>query len=299
VVNKKAFGLFSLVSAAALYGSYGIFSRLIGESFGAFAQNWIRSALILCASIVLIIVLKVKFKPFQRKDVKWIAIWILFGSTGYLTFIAFNNLPLGTVYFLTYATMIMSSYMAGKFLYKEKLTLVKAISFLLALFGLYLIYSFSIPQHRAAFALIALLSGSITGLWNVLSKKFSERYSEIQLIATDGVFSTCIGFVVWFFVRDAIPPITTATAIPWIWVCVFAIAGLGTTALMIFGFKNIEAQIGSIILPVEIVFAIIFGYFLFGETLTVTALVGGLLIGSAAILPSVVLLSQRMKSKKR
>lgn len=290
-MHKRALGLFSLVSAAALYGAYGIFSRMLGSSFGAFSQNWIRSIVVLFFSVLIISVLKVRFKPVRKKDIKWIATWILFGSTGYLTFIAFNHLPLGTVYFLTYATMIVSSFVAGSVLYKEKLTAIKLVSILLALAGLYLIYSFSIAPDKIFYALIALLSGAVTGMWNVISKKFSNNYPEMQLIVIDGIFSTCIGLITWLFILDPIPPITQA--LPWMWLCIYAAAGLGTTALIIFGFKNIEAQIGSVILPVEIIFAIAFGYLLFGETLTSTTLVGGLLIGSAAVLPSIMLIGSQ------
>lgn len=294
-MKRPVAGTISLIFAAALYGSYGILSRFIGESFGPFAQNWLRSLMVFFIATTLIVFTRLKLRRIHKKDYPWIVLWLFAGSTGWLTFIAFNNLPLGTVYFLTYATMIISSYTSGKLLYGEKLDVVKIISVCLAIVGLYLIYSFSITPEKIPFAFVAFASGAVTGFWNTISKKFSDSYSELQLIFVDSIFSPIFGFIMWYFIRDQIAPVTLIA--PWFWLLVFSFVGIGTTGLIIFGFKHLEAQIGSIILPIEIVFAIIFGFVFFGETLSLTALIGGGLIGSAAILPSVVMLTKTKKRK--
>jgi drug/metabolite transporter (DMT)-like permease len=55
---------------------------------------------------------------------------------------------------------------------------------------------------------------------------------------------------------------------------------------VVYGFKNLEAQIGSVILPVEIIFATIFAFIFFREYPTISAYVGGVMIIVAAIIPS-------------
>ncbi len=52
------------------------------------------------------------------------------------------------------------------------------------------------------------------------------------------------------------------------------------------GFKYVQAQHGSLILPLELLFASIFGYIFFKEVLQISTYFGGLLILSAAITSS-------------
>ena len=66
----------------------------------------------------------------------------------------------------------------------------------------------------------------------------------------------------------------------------FAFANLTATYFLIKGFKTVEAQKGSLILPLEIVFASIIGYLIFNEILKPEVYFGGILILLAAILPA-------------
>jgi len=55
---------------------------------------------------------------------------------------------------------------------------------------------------------------------------------------------------------------------------------------MVYGFKRVEAQIGSLILLFDIVIGIILGYLIFKESISFMAMIGGSLILVAIILPN-------------
>lgn len=278
-------GALSLFLVAAIYGIYGVYARMIGQSFGVFSQNWIRNLIVVSIVIVLLFVLKKGIKPIRKSDVPWVFLWALSGSgVMLLLFVAFNNLPLGTVYFLFYSTMIIAGCLAGGFLYKEKLDFVKIISIILALIGLSVIYSLSISPDKILFVFYSLLAGLLVGLWNTLSKKFSENYPNLEIVLWDALATTIVAVIGSFLVREPIPSLMMATS--WTWLIIYAITQVASVGLVVYGFKNIEAQIGSIILPVEVIFATIFGFLFFREVLSFSTLVGGLLIASAAVLPS-------------
>ena len=74
-------------------------------------------------------------------------------------------------------------------------------------------------------------------------------------------------------------------------------SGANNVKLIVYGFKNIEAQIGSIILPVEIIFATIFSFLVFKEVPTTLTILGGFLIIFAAIIPSLTVLKQKSGQK--
>lgn len=63
---------------------------------------------------------------------------------------------------------------------------------------------------------------------------------------------------------------------------------------MVYGFKRVEAQIGSLILLFDIIFGIILGYIIFKESISFTALIGGSMILAAIILPNI-----RMKKETK
>jgi len=85
--------------------------------------------------------------------------------------------------------------------------------------------------------------------------------------------------------------------ISWIWIGVYAVVQIINVKLIVYGFKNIEAQIGSIILPVEIIFATIFSFLVFKEVPTTLTILGGFLIIFAAIIPSLTVLKQKSGQK--
>lgn len=271
--------------AASLYGLYGIYSRKIGIEFGAFSQNWIRNLLVAIIALVLFKSLRKKSVKLRTEDKKWIIGWILCGSwVTVFTFIAFNNLPIGTVYFLIYAAMIIGGFLSGHLFYKEKLTLLKIISLVLAGSGLLIIYSLTISKENIVFAILSLLGGFLTGFWNTLSKKFSNHYPTLQLVLIDSIASTLVAFIGAMVIQEKLSLPLLSKGFPWI--MIYALTQIATVGLIITGFKNIEAQKGSIILPIEIIFAIIFAFLFFKEVPTVSAIFGGLLIIIAAIIPN-------------
>jgi len=286
IKNRTApLGILALFSVAALYGLYGIFSRKIGSAFGNFGQCWLRNFLVALIVILIIFLYRLKLKPLRKKDFKWLSLWALSGSwVTVFTFIAFNHLKIGTVYLTVYSAMIISGYCSGKIFFKERTNPVKITSLILALGGLLVIYKFEIKPEEIIYLLLALFAGAMTGLWNTISKKFSDYYPNLQIVLMDALASTFFVFLGAVIFKEALPANVAIQS--WLWLVIFALAQVATVGLVVYGFKNLEAQIGSLILPVEVIFALIFANLFFQESPTPTALIGSLLIIGAAVVPS-------------
>ena len=277
-------GVLSLFMAASLYGLYGIFSRLIGTSFGNFSQNYIRNLFVLAIITSVIFLCKLKLAPVLRKDMGWIILWFLSGSwVTVLTFIGFNHLQIGTTYLVIYSAMIFSGFLSGRVFFGERMNLKKTLALLLAFSGLLVIYNFTISPSETFYVFLVFVSGFMTGVWNTVSKKFSGNYPNSQLIAMDAFSSVIAAFMGAAIFKEGLPD---ASSIKWFWVFVYGFVQMVNVGLVVYGFKNLEAQLGSIILPVEIVFAILFSYLIFGEVPGLAAFVGGILIVFSAVLPS-------------
>jgi len=278
----------SILITTVFYGLYGVYSRMIGLSFGAFSQSWARNTIIMAITGSFLF-LTHKWRPIQKQDLKWFLIWPLSGvGVMILLFIAFNHLPVATGYFLFYSTMIASGFLSGKIFFGERMNVVKMVAILLSFSGLILIYSLDVSAEQIPYVLMALISGFLLGLWNTLSKKMSDRYPNFQLVFIDGFVSFIFGVVGAICFKESIPGLSQVES--WFWVFIFAVTSILATSLLIYGYKHLEAQIGSIIAPVEVVFATLFGFLFFKEVLPPTTLFGGLLIALAAILPNAVLL---------
>lgn len=281
-MNTTLKGSLFIVFAAASYGLYGIYSRLIGQSFGEFSQSWSRNIIIVILLSLFMIVTKT-WKKIERKDWKWMILWPLSDVVSIvLLYITFNNLSIGTSYFLLYATMIIGGFIFGNLLYKEQLSSVKIASIILSLLGLSLIFSVEFSMVRLQFIIFGLLSGISTALWNTLSKKVSDRYPNTQLVFVDASVALCATLIGSLIVRDSIPILTNSI---WTWQVLYAVTQMSAVAFVILGFRYLEAQIASVILPIEVIFAVIFGFLFFHEILPPRTLLGGFLIASAAILP--------------
>jgi drug/metabolite transporter (DMT)-like permease len=223
----------------------------------------------------------------QRKDIKWFLIWILPASVQpVITFIAFNHLPIGTTLFLVYAAMVVSGIVSGKIFFQEKFSSDKLISSVLIFAGLFLIYQSDISLATSIYALFAALSGLMLGFWGTLTKKVSQNYPPFQMILLDAFPTFLVGIIGASITKEVLPPVSETNA--WLWIIPFGLSSILAGSCLIRGFKYVEAQIGTLIMPTELVFASIFGYLFFGEILKFPAYTGGFLILLAAIIPALI-----------
>lgn len=284
-VNNHRKGVSLLVFTTALYGLYGIYARLIALEFNVFTQNWVRNAFVLLLTIIFTIVFKRKWRKIARKDVPWIAGWILCDILFVITiFISFNNLTIGTALFLLYSGSTITGYAAGTFLMKERLTKIKIIAILLSFIGLIFIFTGQIHLINPLYLFLGLFSGLVAGLWNILPKLISHEYPKLQLIALDAAAICLVNLLLAYIYNQAVPPPSVSLA--WLGVLFYGITQLSGDMLLINGFRLVEAHIGSLILPLEAVFGVLFAFLFFREMLPPTTLFGGLLIIVAASLPN-------------
>jgi drug/metabolite transporter (DMT)-like permease len=283
-MNKSIYGSNFILLATVIYAFFGVISRHI-VSFGPFSQSWIKGFFNILIAAAIILFGKITWKKIRKKDIKWFLIWILPASfQPVMTFLAFNNLPLGMVYFLSYSTMLLGGVISGKMFFSEKFTIQKFISSIFLFLGLFLIYRSDISLAGNIYVLLSLLAGFALGFWNTLSKKVSEYYSEYQMIILDSVTSLIFCLIVSVLVSEKLVPFSDYG--PWLWIFTFSLLAVVATYFLIKGFKTVEAQVGSLIMPMEIVFGSLFGFIFFGEILKANAYLGGFSILIGALIAS-------------
>lgn len=283
--NKHLKGIGLLFFTATLYGLYGIYARLIALEFNVFTQNWVRNFFVLLLAIVLIFLLKQKWKKIAKRDVPWIVGWVLCDIFFVISlFISFNTLSIGTALFLLYAGSTIAGYAAGTLLLKEKLTKIKIAAILFSVIGLLFIYGGQIHSTKIFFLILGFFAGIAGGLWFVFPKLISEEYPKLQLIVLDAGGILLVNLFLAGIYNQSVPPI--AISLAWLGILLYGITQLVGDLLVIRGFRLVEAHIGSLILPLEAVFGALFAFLFFKEMLPLTTLFGGLLIILGALLPN-------------
>lgn len=284
-MRKTYTGISFLILATFIYASFNIVARLIGGKIPLLFQTWTRYLLasIVCFALV---ILTRSWKSIRNEDRKWLIARAGASILSIVTFfVSVINLPIGTVYFIFYAGSTIGGYIIGNILFQEKLNKVKVISLALSILGLLLIYSFNLGDRNIIFSATALISGSATSIYNTFSKKLSAKYSVSQLAFIDNFLSVFIGVFASIFLREQwiLPTVSTE----WIANGIFALMWVATSYLIIYGFARLEAQFGSLILLMEVLFGILFGFFLYQEVISASALLGGVMILGAIIIPEI------------
>jgi drug/metabolite transporter (DMT)-like permease len=279
-------GLIFILLSTIMFGSYGVWSRLIGNSFGVFYQGWTRTLLI---SLILFPILWYKkgIIPIQRKDWKWMSVFLVSTSlTQAPIFYAFNHMDIGAATLLFFVGMIITMYVVGFAFLNEKPTWEKIVSFVLACVGLYATFSFSLVAFSLLAASMAVLNGVATGVELSSSKKLSGSYSPLYITWLSWVIIAITNCVASIALGEPQPFPTISLA--WIYLAIYAIVSILGFWFAIEGFKYAEASIGGLLSLLEVVFAVIFGMLIFHQELTPIVILGGVLILIAAALPHVI-----------
>lgn len=286
-----------VLASALMYGSYGVWSRLIGDVFGNFFQGWTR-ALIILILLVPFAFWKKEIVKIKKEDRKWVIIFMFFTSfTQAPLFYAFNHMGIGLASLLSFVSIFLTMYIIGVLYFSEKITIIKTISFLFAIIGMYLVFSFSVSYFTVIAAAMAIIHGIAVGCETSFSKKLSNKYSPLYLVIISWVIIFISNFIISVMIgeKQALPEITWS----WFWVLCYSVTSLFAFWLVIIGFKYIDVGIGAIIGLLEIVFGILFGILIFNEALTLSVGVGAVLIITAAALPYLVELFCRKEEIKQ
>lgn len=273
-----------ILTSALFFGTYGVWSRLMGHSFGEFNQAWTRG-LILLIFVLIVSKFKKLFKPISKEDWPWFIIIAIAGGLNQAPYyFGFQHLSIGTATLLFYAALVFGGYLIGKLVFNEKINRIKIISLVISLAGMGIIYQFSLTSSQILPATLTIIAGLLGAICAVLPKKLSSDYHEFQIMT--GYFSLQIIFCLplSLLFNETLPALTNSTA--WLAQLAYATSLLIANFTVIEGFKQLDASIGSLIGMAEILFGVLFGFIFFSEILTPTTLIGGALIILAATLPN-------------
>jgi len=285
ILNNQIKGFGAVIFSAVILAlsSTGV-SRLIEGKLPLFYQGFSRT--LFCALLIIIWLLFLKELHFKilKEDIKWFIGRSLAGFFGFLFFyIPVNNISVGATNFSYFAGTLLAGYFFAWLLFKERITQFKMFAMFLALTGLLLIYSQFDIVGLNSFVTLAFLGGASYIFWGTFPKKLKGKYTNLQITLVDFTIVTMIYGLCSLFAKEAwtIPEFNViwmgSLALGLIWICV----GL----FIVYGFKHINASLGSLLLLVELPAAIFIGWAFYSEQLSLITWIGGILILLSCALP--------------
>jgi drug/metabolite transporter (DMT)-like permease len=282
---NKIYGSLAIFVSALLYGSYGVWAVLIGNSFGLFFLTYVR-ALIAWLIIFLIVILFGHWKKIKNKfDFKILLLLSILGIFTQAVYYSYQIIGIGLSSLFNFTAILISQYLIGYILFKEKISKYKLVSLLLAILGIVFIYIQDIKGFGILAALIAVVAGAAVGTQTSLTKLISQRYSgwQISLFTWASVILFCAPMSLYLGELQQFPTLS----LPWFYLFLFAIVGLSIFPIVVYGYKRIPVMVAGLIGLLEIPSAILFGVVFFGEALTSSMIFGSSLILLSAIIPIV------------
>ena len=288
--NKDAVGSLLILLAGVLWGSMGLFVRsLSGRGFDSLQ---ITAGRLSFAALFFWMILL--FRPKEERAIRlrdlplFLGLGlasILFFTVCYFSAIAI--LPLSTAAILLYTSPIWVTLLSA-LLFHERLTAAKLIALCMAFGGCVLVSGLGGGRLTFRGLLLGLGAGLGYGLYSILGSIALRRYSPYTvtawtfLIAGIGALCICRPAEMLSLVGDSASPVGTV---------LFFLLTAFVTAVIPFlsytlGLRSVEAGKAAILATVEPMVASLLGVLVFREALTLSAVLGILLILGAVLLLS-------------
>jgi len=282
--SKAPLGASLVVVSSLFYASYGIWTKLMGDFFDGYTASALRSVLVL----LILAPLALSYRQWQplrlKQNGQYIAGMIVasFFTWGPLYY-AILHAGVGISLAITYASIVLGTFFFAWLFAGEHFTKDKALSVLLGIVGLGLIFSPSVGNLGWVALIAAVVSGLSAGANTVFAKQI--RYNATQSTFVLWSASVASNALMAMVFSDAFPAI--GLHVEWLYLVVFAIASVIASWSLVKGVKLIDAGAAGVLGLLEIVFGVIFGVVFFRERPGPLALAGVLVIIAAAAIPYV------------
>lgn len=280
-ILREVEGSAALVGVALLSASFGLITRYLGDVWSDEAQTVSRFGVAL-ALFWLAWLMGKRVRLHGRIRNIALAIGPIYLSTGLFFTYGVQRTTIANVLFMFFGGSIVFSFLLANFVLKESVSSQKLASIVLALVGIGM-YSQAIFTVNLG-VLAGLAGGLCDALATVARKKIvhEDRTAVLAYQYASGVAVMAIIMILAGgpYVRD----LTLGAAILTI---VYGVGLFGVGYLLMAGFKRVDANIGTVLVALEIVFAPLLAWLFLNEIPAGHELVGGLCIALAAVLSGV------------
>lgn len=271
-----------IVLSSFFYASYGIWTRLMGDFFGGYTASALRSVLVLFVLIPLAFWYR-KFEPiyWQRNWRYLTGLTVVSFFIWGLLYYAILHAGIGISLGVNYVMIVIGSFILGSLFAGEHFTKDKAISAIVGILGLALVFGSSVGNLGWKPLLAVVVSGLASSAYNLIAKKMP--YNTTQSTVLIWVTSAIANVIMALILSETHPSIGWQTE--WLYLVIFALASVIASWTFVKGIQLVEVGIAGILGLLEIVFGVVFGVLFFKEQLSLVVLIGMVIIIISASIP--------------
>ncbi len=281
-------GLAAITTLALIFGITAILARFLGKNTGLFEQWYLRYGIMLMLSVI-VFHGKIEYRKFLILPAREWGVIVFRALIGSVVAVALYTLAAqkAKIGIVSFMQVIPSTSILGIFLFHEKISKARAGTILLAFFGAVLVVVDRLSDLGSinVGAMLSLVSGILFGLQFVTRQWHSKRLNNQELT----VIIIALGFVMNYILSLVLYHRVFVPSSDWslqfaLVLLAAGFCGVANSFLINYGFEHVSAVIAGNILSLEEVFGSLFGYFIYGETLTIRDIAGGAIILVAVIL---------------
>ena len=285
---KKFLGFSSLFLAAVVYGSFGVWVKLLSQHMSIYQQVVLRNAFAFVVAFLIILVMRewqqVSWHKIKKSSLLFFTFLVPIDVILYNVSILSTKIALAT--FAFYIGTILTGWVVGVISYKEKLTVEKWLSLILVLAGLAM-FVYPFPSQSLVIGLGAgVLSGILDGISNGFRKDLSGKISKWFLVLLTTIGGVAVSGLMMVYFQQNLSYLTSLSLPVWGVAAFFGFCLVAVNYLLLVGFQNFDVSLGSIVLSLELLFATVFGFLILHEVPSSRQLLGGALILFANVVPN-------------
>jgi drug/metabolite transporter (DMT)-like permease len=279
-------GSLAIFVATASWGTSGVFVKfIVAESnVSAFALAFWRDLFTFLVLLIGVGLLRPRWLVVKRSNLPWMA--AMGASLGF--FHVFWNLGVllngAAVATVQQAAMPAIVAIAARLIWLEPLTWKKILALILTFTGTVFVSGLDVlGQTQLSWSgfLIGLGIPVTYASWSLFGKKVRQHYNPFITLTYAFAFGALVLLPFQFFTPQPwpVPPFT------WVWFAgLIGVATILAFSSYTFGLGRLPASVASILAMSEIAFVAVYAYVLLGERLTVSQILGALLVSSGVLL---------------
>ena len=274
-MNKKLLAILLFVTATFFGSLMGVFMRLAQSDINVFTASFLRFGIGFV--IILPYLFYSKFNVYKTNNIKLHFIrGIINVPTMYVGFAALMFIPLEQIQALHFIVPIIVTFLAV-FFFKEKIRFVRISALIIGLIGMLVMLRPGIIEMNIGVYMV-LFSSFVWSFIIIITKFLSKNDSPITILTYQYSLVTFFSFFIVIFFWEM------PSSIIFLYTFLAALSGTVLHLALIYSYKLVDLTLIQPFTFLSLIWASLFGYYIFGEEPDIFTWLGAIIIFSGVLI---------------
>ena len=274
-MNKKLLAILLFVTATFFGSLMGVFMRLAQSDINVFTASFLRFGIGFV--IILPYLFYSKFKVYKTNNIKLHFIrGIINVPTMYVGFAALMFIPLEQIQALHFIVPLIVTFLAV-FFFKEKIRFVRITALIIGLLGMFVMLRPGMIEMNIGVYMV-LFTSIVWSFIIIITKFLSKNDSPITILTYQYSLVTFFSFFIVIFFWEM------PSSIIFLYTFLAALSGTVLHLALIYSYKLVDLTLIQPFTFLSLIWASLFGYYVFGEEPDIFTWLGAIIIFSGVLI---------------